>query len=218
MIKQFIAYESLFKEIDQLSELDIHIYVIGGAVLLYRDIKPATKDIDIVVNTKQEFDELIRVLHHLGFEDTSLKIGYDNFNLDKQLKKGDIHIDVFQKEICSKFSFSETMIKRSEEIISLNKVKIYLSSNEDVFSLKTMTERPGDLDDCVSLSQRGLDWDVILIEIKSQIENSGKNIWITWINERLLDLEEKGVSVPILDKTNGLACNYMGNLDTKSNL
>jgi len=107
------------------------------------------------------------------------------------------------------------MIKRSEEIMSLNKVKIYLSSNEDVFSFKTMTERPGDLDDCVSLAQRGLDWNTILVEIKSQIEISGKDVWITWINERLIDLEEKGVNIPILDQTNKLAITYMEHLDTK---
>jgi hypothetical protein len=179
-------------------------------------LKPSTKDIDIVVNTQSEFNELIKVLKKLNFEDYNPPFcGYKHFNLGKKLKNGDMHIDIFLKDVCSKVSFSKGMIKRSEEIMSLNKVKIYLSSNEDVFSFKTMTERPGDLDDCVSLAQRGLDWNTILVEIKSQIEISGKDVWITWINERLMDLEEKGVNIPILNQTNKLAITYMANLDTK---
>jgi len=216
MIENFSDYESLFNKINQLSKLNIDIYVIGGAALLYREIKPSTKDIDIVVNTREEFDELTRALKILNFRDFSPQItGYDNFNLAKKLKNEDMHIDIFLKEICSKFSFSKEMVKRSEKIISLDKIKIYLSSNEDIFSFKTMTERPGDLDDCISLAQRGLDWNVILIEMKSQIKNSGKDIWITWINERLIDIEEKGIVIPILDQTNKLAITYNESLDVK---
>ena len=58
MIEQFSVYELLFNEINKLIKIDTNIYVIGGAVLLYRDIKPATKDMDIVVDTKEEFNEL----------------------------------------------------------------------------------------------------------------------------------------------------------------
>lgn len=216
MIENFAMYEELFKKVDNLSEQDINLYVIGGAVLLYRDLKPSTKDIDLVVNTQSEYNELIKVLKKLGFEDYSPMLGgYEHFNMGKQLKKGDVYIDIFLNKVCSKFSFSKGMIKRSEEIMTLNKIRIYLSSNEDVFSFKTMTTRPGDLDDCVSLAQRGLDWDTIFVEIKSQIEISGEDVWITWINERLIDLEEKGVNIPILDKTNELASVYMERLDEK---
>ena len=210
MIEQFLVYESLFKEINQLINIDINIYVIGGAVLLYRDIKPTTKDIDVVVDTKEEFNELITILKQIGFESSSpLTGGYQHFKLSEQFKRGGIHIDIFLREVCSKFLFSKTMIVRSENIISLDKIKVYLSSNEDVFSFKTMTDRPGDLDDCISLAQRGLDWDAILSEILFQIEKSGKDIWITWVNERLINLEERGVVIPILKKTNKLAIEYM---------
>jgi len=216
MIEHFIAYEELFKKVDELSELGIDLYVIGGAVLLYRDLKPSTKDIDIVVNTRSEFDELIKVLYKLGFDDHSPPVrGYEHFTLGKKLKYDDLHIDIFLKQVCSKFSFSKGMTTRSEAIISLDKVNVHLSSNEDVFSFKTMTERPGDLDDCVSLAQRGLDWDVILAEINSQIVISGKDVWITWINERLIDLEAKGVNIPILDEINDLATDYMLKLEVK---
>jgi hypothetical protein len=212
MIEQFSIYELLFKEINQITNREINIYVIGGAVLLYRDMKPATKDIDIVVDTKAEFNELVKVLKQVGFESFSpLTGGYQHFKLSEQFKRESTHIDIFLREVCSKFLFSKTMIDRSENIISLDKIKVYLSSNEDVFSFKTMTDRPGDLDDCISLAQRGLDWDVIFSEILFQIEKSGKDIWITWVNERLIDLEEKGVVIPILKKTNKLAIEFMKN-------
>ena len=86
MIEQFSVYELLFNEINKLIKIDTNIYVIGGAVLLYRDIKPATKDIDIVVDTKEEFNELVKVLKQIGFKPAELLDGYQNFKLSEQLK------------------------------------------------------------------------------------------------------------------------------------
>jgi len=98
MVEQFSVYESLFEEIDQLIKLNINMYVIGGAVLLYRDMKPATKDIDIVINTKSEFNELVKVLKQMGFKSFSPLIGgYQHFKLNEQLQRNDVHIDIFLK-------------------------------------------------------------------------------------------------------------------------
>lgn len=216
MIETFTTYQTLFEEINQNIQTHLDIYVIGGAVLLHRDIKPSTKDIDIIVDTKSEFDELIRILRSLDFTDFTPNVaGYENFKLGRQMKQGDLQIDIFLKEVCSKFTFSKEMIRRSENIISLDNVKVYLSSNEDVFAFKTMTDRPGDLDDCIALAQRGLEWEVIFDEIISQIKLSGKDIWITWINERLINLEERGVVIPILDKTDKLSVQYLESVHGK---
>ena len=49
-------------------------------------------------------------------------------------------------------------------------LNIFLCSNEDVFLFKTLTERPGDLEDCIALSRKGLDWNRILSELKHQMD------------------------------------------------
>ena len=55
MISDFKQIESLFKEINQHLKIKVHIYIIGGIVLLYQGLKTATKDIDLVILEKQEF-------------------------------------------------------------------------------------------------------------------------------------------------------------------
>lgn len=209
MIDNFEEYNKLFNEINKSLKESINIHIIGGAALLFRGIKPSTKDIDIIVSSEQEFQSLIKSLKELNFKDTGFGIGYDNFKLEKRIKKDDIEIDIFLKEVCSKFSLSKGMTERSELIIKLDNLNVYLCSNEDIFAFKTMTSRDQDLEDCIELAKRGLNWDMILEEIKYQIKNSGNNIWITWINERLIELEKMGLEIPIIDETDKLSIKYL---------
>lgn len=54
-----------------------------------------------------------------------------------------------------------------------------------------------------------VDWKVVMEEILVQIE-SGEEVWITWIAERLNLLSESmGVSIPILRRINRLADEYL---------
>jgi hypothetical protein len=88
-----------------------------------------------------------------------------------------------------------------------------LCSNEDIFVFKTFTEREGDLQDCISLAQRGLDWNAIVNEIQSQIHHSGEDVWITWIGERLDLLMEKGLNIPVIDQIDKLRDTYFEELE-----
>ena len=67
-------------------------------------------------------------------------------------------------------------------------------------------EWDGDLEDCIQLIEMNqVDWKVVMEEILVQIE-SGEEVWITWIAERLNLLSESmGVSIPILRRINRLA-------------
>ena len=68
MITNFTQIELLFKEIDTVMHNKIKVYTIGGAVLLEQGLKVTTKDIDIVVATKNEFIELQHSLQKTGFK------------------------------------------------------------------------------------------------------------------------------------------------------
>jgi len=67
-----------------------------------------------------------------------------------------------------------------------------------------MTERPGDLEDCIELVKKGLDWNAIKNELFDQINNTGQDVWITWIGERLDELIKKGLTIPIIKDINEL--------------
>jgi len=177
-------------------------------VLLQQGLKPATKDIDLVVETKEEFMILKNALNSINFTVKVPNIEYKNMNLNQIFVRDDFRIDLFQKEICGRFSISKEIMKRAITLIDLEKIKLNFCSNEDIFLFKTMTEREGDLEDCISLAKRGIKWDIILNELKNQIKKSRQDVWITWVGERLDILEEKGINIPVMKEINQLREKY----------
>jgi len=217
MISEFKHIEELFKEINDSLRKKVKVFVIGGAVLLQQGLKPATKDIDLVVETKEEFMILKNALNSINFTVKIPNIEYKNMNLNQIFVRDDFRIDLFQKEVCGRFSISKEMMKRAITVLNLEKIKLNFCSNEDIFLFKTMTEREGDLEDCISLAKRGIRWDIILNELKNQIKKSRQDIWITWVGERLDLLEDKGLNIPIMKEINQLRKKYFEKYEKKLN-
>lgn len=216
MISEFKHIEAMFKEIDKELRDKIKVYTIGGAVLMHEGIKPATKDIDMIVETEKDFIALQRCLERLDFK---LKVSgkpYSHMNISQIFQKGDFRIDLFHKKVCGKFSLSKRMIKRAKEVLGLSNIKIFFCANEDIFVFKTMTEREGDIEDCISLSKKGIDWGIIIDELKGQLQESKNDLWITWIGERLDILEKKGLVIPIKKDIDRMVVEYYNWLDKKS--
>ena len=217
MISKFNQIEKLFKEINSTLKRKIRIFVIGGVVLLQQGLKPATKDIDLIVETREEFILLQNTLKSINFIVKIPNIEYKNMNLNQIFIRDDFRIDLFQKEICGRFSISKEMMKRAVTFLNLEKIKLAFCSNEDIFLFKTMTEREGDLEDCISLAQRGIKWNIILNELKNQIKQSSQDVWITWVGERLDILEDKGLNIPIMKEINQLRERYFERYEKKLN-
>lgn len=216
MITKFNDIEEFFKELNSTIQKKVKIYIIGGAVLLKRGIKPATKDIDLVVSTKNEFLEIQKTLNKTGFKSQRPSEEYSRMNLAQLFVKEDFRIDLFEKEVCGKFSLSKGMIERGEKVLELNKITVFLCSNEDILLFKTMTERDGDIVDCINIaSAQKPDWKIILEELQSQIKQSKQDIWITWIGERLDMLTEKGVDIPIMGEVNNLREKFFDDYEKK---
>ena len=192
MISEFKELKYLFEEIDERLKEKVHIYIIGGAVLLYKGLKTATKDVDIVLLEKDEYDNFKKTLLSIRFKKKEPTEEYKNMEINDILVRDDFRIDLFYRTVCKKFIFSNEMKKRAEKIIPISHLNIYISSNEDIFLFKSLTIRKGDLDDCITLAKRDLDWNVIFNEIQNQIKISKQPVWITWIGERLDLLVEKG--------------------------
>jgi len=216
MIESVKEIQNLFEEIDDLLQETpetekLEIYVIGGTVLLEQGLKPATKDIDLVVLKVHDFILFENTLKTLAFKNTKPTPEYFRFNISQVLEREDFRIDLFQKTVCGKFSVTNSMVKRAREYLILERLAVYLCSNEDVFLFKTMTERSGDIEDCISLAKRGVEWEIILDELKNQIILSGQNIWITWVGERLGILADEGLYIPIFEEVERLSEEYYEN-------
>ncbi|MBD3204199.1 hypothetical protein GF327_07935 [Candidatus Woesearchaeota archaeon] len=218
MIDEFNKIKELFEEINNVIDKKIKVYVIGGAALLCRDIKSATKDIDLVVKSKSEFIRLQKSLEKLNFKPALPDKTYSRMNLNQIFERKDFRIDLFEKEVCEKFFLSEKMIKRAEKITEYNFIKLFICSNEDIFLFKTMTEREGDLEDCINIATtQTISWKIILNELKYQAKKSKKDVWITWVGERFDILIEKGLDIPIMDEINKLRKDYYNKLENYLN-
>ncbi len=215
MITKFDQIIDIFKELDKVLYNKVKVYTIGGAVLLERRLKTATKDIDIIVDTKEEFLGLQKALQKIGFVAKIPGKEYLHMNLNQIYQRGEYRIDLFEKEVCEKFSLTESMKSRAQKSIEFDHLTVFFCSNEDILLFKTMTEREGDLIDCESISVAGVDWKIILREIKAQIMQSKQDVWITWIGERLDLLEDRGVIIPIMDEINKLRNKYFDELEKR---
>ncbi len=214
MVEAFERFQRLFEEIGERLEARVDIYIIGGAALLYRGLKTATKDIDIVVSSREEFDNLEAALLKYRFYKKNPGVGYQNMNLSHILEKDEFRIDLFEKRVCSKFSLSDGMKDRSEKISTNGNLKAFICSNEDIFLFKTMTEREGDITDCMAIaSTQAPDWSMILEELKTQVRMSGQDIWVTWVGERLEILLERKIDIPIMKEIYNLIEEFYDNLE-----
>ncbi len=93
------------------------------------------------------------------------------------------------------------MKERSVLSKDYGRLRIFISSDEDIFLLKSITgDRAGDSEDCIALAKTGSDWNLIHDEIKRQISFSGNDVWITYIEERFNELVKENVNIPIMDK------------------
>lgn len=197
MIADYRIIQGLFEEISKELEDSVRAYAIGGAVLLYLGLKSGTKDIDLIVESKQEFFSIQKTLKKIGFQPQIPGKGYARMNLSQIFQKDDVRIDLFEKKVCGRFSLSEGMKQRGKSIHNLRRLRVIHCANEDIFLFKTITEREGDLDDCLSLARTDMGWDQMLKELKSQIQKSKQDVWVTWIGERLDILQERGLIIPI---------------------
>ncbi len=215
MISDFEELGKLFEEIDKNISEKVHLYIIGGVVLLHQGIKEATKDIDAVVGKEAEFAIIQGALKKLEFEDKIPTLEYRKTNLSQILVRDDFRIDLFHRTVCRGFYLSEAMKRRAKKVIAAKYLTVSLCSNEDVFLFKTFTEREGDITDCIALARMGINWDAVLDELKRQIKDVGDKVWITWVGERLDILKDRGVEIPILAEVDKLREEYYAELEKK---
>ncbi|MBI5065714.1 hypothetical protein HZA97_05755 [Candidatus Woesearchaeota archaeon] len=208
MISKFEEILDLFEQISKKVKSKIDLFLIGGAALMYYGSKEATKDIDLVVTSEKEYSEFKNALLNFGFNAKKLPKLYEHVALSDILVKYDFRIDIFNKVVCQKLCVSPRMQKRSKKIFETDKIKLFLFSKEDIFLFKSITFRPGDKDDGVSLIRQGINWEIILDELIKQVKENGEEVWVTYVNERFDELEELGIFIPIKKEIEQFSLKY----------
>lgn len=205
----------LFKEINDRLKEPITIYLFGGENMRIKSLKDSTKDCDIVVENKNDFDNLSQILTNIGYA-RMLKINYSDE--DRRIKPDDIfehekksRIDLFTSTIMQDLSLSSTM-KEKADIRNYGKLNVGILRNEYVFLLKAIANREGDIQDMAALvtgspntpheMQHGsFDWEMVWDEILQQEHINHTKDFTTTIFEQISYLaEQTGIVAPFLDK------------------
>jgi hypothetical protein len=165
-------------------------YLIGGCAMTFRGQKVATKDIDLVVVDEEELRQLVRAMETAGFFRVD-RIGSEYEQLAAWTimeNPQKMRFDLFNEVVCRALDFSERMESRAEDYGTFSDLSIHLSSAEDIFLFKGITDRPGDLDDMSILAAGGLNWEVIRDECLAQ--QSSRN-WASFLVSKLEKLEDE---------------------------
>lgn len=193
---------AVLRELGEKLSTTVHAYLFGGANLLLRGLKKATKDLDVVVEDKGDFSKLHGVLLASGFR----PLGEKEFRpSDRKLNPSGIYVaegmprfDLFTKVICNALFLTDEMKSRAETM-AFGKLVLHLLSLEDVFLLKSITEREGDLEDMATIIRRGGDlrWGEILKTYLTEEEVIKKHFCFTMLDNIELLQRREGIDVPL---------------------
>ncbi len=188
--------DKVFFEISGNLQFPIDGFLIGGLAMIKNKMKTATKDIDIVFSSEREARAFMEAALDVGFElDSDLPPEYEEMGpsyvlIDPEERR----LDVFVKVVVRKLEYTDAMKRRSKEL-KYGKLRIHVSSINDIFLFKCVATRPRDLDDMELLAKTGyLDWTVVEGEARNQ-RTPWK--WIGILYSRLMELEDKsGITAP----------------------
>lgn len=161
---------SILESIGKHSPKPVRCCIFGGAAMVFRGLKIATKDIDIIFDDKHEMGAFVSAAKKAEFVEVSVPKAYERLEISRLLENlvSKWRLDIFLGKFAGKLKFSRGMKKRAEPFREFGSLKTFLLSNEDIFILKSVTERKRDLEDMKMIFGFGLDWKTIEAEIIEQ--------------------------------------------------
>ena len=208
--------ENEFQRVADGLSNQLTVYLIGGGAMSLRDLKGATKDIDLVVADGDAYGQLWAVLMDLGYSEVqSLGADYRTLGATSCVENDDgCRLDIFNQQVANKLVLTDGMRERSESFLAVEPLTVHLVSNEDIFLFKMIAGRNDDIEDMNMLVQAGVDYGVVQGELEDQIDWLGDDQFATFANEALVELEERyGVTTPIEDRVQELTDRYYRGLE-----
>ena len=136
--------------------------------MLEYGLKDVTKDIDLVCKDAASKARFLEAAKSLGFAVVGPEKRHARLGLDRVAVKGGHTLDIFAGRISYDFGLSETIWARGKAAKILGKAEMRYAAVEDISILKLIANRPQDIEDCVALASKRMDYEAIHSEIKIQ--------------------------------------------------
>jgi hypothetical protein len=198
--------EAEFEALDNALETDMTVYLMGGGAMTFRGLKNATRDLDLLVSSRRDFELLHDLLRARGYETVENPVDeYASLGAALMLDKDDeCRFDLFDREVIRKLRLTTGMKSRATDVFVGTHLRVSALSNEDIFLFKGVAGRPRDTDDMAELveASQGLDYEVIVAELQAQLPlNTGETEWElltgTPENHPVIALERAVLSLPM---------------------
>jgi hypothetical protein len=172
----------------------ITLYLIGGGAMAFYGLKDATKDIDIILTNLDQLNSLQNALGTLGYKKPTQNFitkTYCKMQTNAIMENTDgFRWDLFINKVCNALMLSEGIKQRAKPLYKGSNLTVLITSKEDIFLFKGITEREADLDDMRILAETGLDWKLINKECQTQSAAAGVP-WEMALSQNLQDLSER---------------------------
>ncbi|MFH0887817.1 MAG: DUF6036 family nucleotidyltransferase [Planctomycetota bacterium] len=122
----------------------VHLIACGGTALTLQNIKPSTKDVDLLVPDLKEYDYLVKTLAQLGYKPVT---GYGWSRDDGFV------FDLFRGKLIHTTELLESPIEKNNHILVKEFSRIYLGvlNHYDLIISKLFRATTVDIDDCLAL-------------------------------------------------------------------
>lgn len=187
-----------FSELASILDEQVTVFLIGGGALTLEELKPATKDIDLIVRETAELDRLYAALESEGYEvPAEIDQEYEELEAAFILQNGKRRFDVFDEQVAGVLKLSPGMIDRSEHLFDEGPLSVQRVSLEDIFLFKAVANRDDDVDDMVTLAQANVDDEIILDEIETQLSILADDGFVRSMKYKMERLEDEGFDLDI---------------------
>lgn len=199
------------EKLDRLVKDRTNLYIIGGGAMNFLNLKDATKDIDVIVGSGIEMDQIGNALARMGYFVPAIRGPYKQMQASLIMENQDgFRWDIFVNVVCGGLRLSKSMTERAMTLFSMERISVRTISPEDIFVFKSVTSRERDKEDMYLLFLQGLDFEVIRNEIIRQNEENKNGAWIAFFFNGLEEMVDRySIVIPYFEEFHELAYNDM---------
>jgi len=158
------------------------------------------------VREMAELQQLWNVLRDAGYHPQGdVAAEYNDLDAAFILEKDQRRFDVFHEQVAGVLYLSESMVSRSQHLFDEGKLAVRTVSLNDIFLFKAVANRDDDVDDMVQIAQTGIDEELIVEEIMTQLDLIGSDTFIGAMEKKLTRLREQGFDFDIHQEVTSLA-------------
>lgn len=199
-----VAYPPLFEEIGRGLDREIEVYLLGGENMRIKNLKDRTKDCDILLRNQYSARTIVDTLENMGYKSTNeMKMSPEDVRInafDILVHESRSRIDIFKESVGNKLYLSQRIMNRAD-IKEFNNLKLGILANEDVFLLKAVTDREGDVHDMARIIQSGnFSWNIVWDELEKQEHESRNDLYRPFLEQIDNLMEQTRIHPPFYKK------------------